>query len=210
MTFRPEETVRTRARLREIIPEQDSVRVLQKDLDRLNRVARDFIALSPFLVLATSGRRGRVSVSPRGDRPGFVEVHDDRTLLIPDRLGNQRLDCFENILDDPRVGLIFLVPGHPETLRISGTAAIVRDSAAQARLAHGGREPALILAVRAEQVFMHCAKAFLRSRLWQAETWPARRTAPSLAQWVSEAVPSELTEAEIQEIHDEDAATRLY
>ncbi|WP_138468905.1 MSMEG_1061 family FMN-dependent PPOX-type flavoprotein [Poseidonocella sp. HB161398] len=210
MSFRPDETITSHARLREIIPDQTSVRVTGKDRDRLTGLAREFIALSPFLILATSGRTGQVAVSPRGDRPGFAEVFDDRTLLIPDRLGNQRLDSFENVLSDPRVGLIFLVPGHPETLRIAGTAVIARDRAAQERLAHNGRRPDLILAVRVEQVFMHCAKAFTRARLWQSGTWPARRSAPSLAQWVAEAVPSELTVAEIQEIHDEDAETRLY
>lgn len=210
MAFAPEETITTQERLRELIPRQESLRVIQKDLTEINDVAKAFILLSPFAILATKGERGLVSVSPRGDLPGFVEVYDSKTLLLPDRLGNQRVDSFENILRDGAVGLIFVVPGHPETLRVSGTARIVRDSAVQKRLAHKGREPDLTLAIEVEQVFMHCSKAFVRSALWRVETWPERRSAPTLADWVAAAVPGDLSVQDIQSIHDDDARTRLY
>ncbi|MBT9382328.1 pyridoxamine 5'-phosphate oxidase family protein [Pseudooceanicola sp. CBS1P-1] len=210
MTFTPKSPVTSRAALRAILPEPTSVRVLHKDMSRLNALARDFIALSPFAVLSTRGADGSIATSPRGDAAGFVRVADDHTLLLPDRLGNQRLDSFENILRHPEVGLLFLIPGHTETLRVSGRAQILRDEDIRAALAHNGRLPDLALAITVERVFMHCSKAFVRSALWRSETWPARRSAPTLAQWAAEAAPSELNLTQIQEMHDEDARTRLY
>ncbi|WP_161555758.1 MSMEG_1061 family FMN-dependent PPOX-type flavoprotein [Mangrovicoccus ximenensis] len=210
MTFKPTDPVTSLAALREIIPDPVSVRVRNKDMTFLNGLARAFIALSPLAVLATRAPDGSVATSPRGDAPGFAKVHDERTLFLPDRLGNHRLDSFRNILANPDIGLLFMVPGHTETLRIAGTAQILRDADIREALAHNGRVPDLALAVTVGTVFMHCSKAFVRSALWKPATWPGRGSAPTLAQWAAEAVPSDLDAGQIQDMHDRDAATRLY
>ena len=155
MALEPEETIVSQARLRELIPLQDSRNVIEKDMGVLNHLALAFIALSPFTVIATKGKDGLIDTSPRGDPAGFVEVYDSTTLILPDRLGNQRADTYENILHDPSVGLIFLIPGQTETLRVAGQGRIVRDAAISARLAVNGREPLLVLVVDVKQVFMH-------------------------------------------------------
>lgn len=210
MTFNPEETITTEKRLRELLPCTDSRNVLEKDLDHINEIAGKFIELSPFAILATKGKDGSVDVSPRGDPVGFVEVYDENTLILPDRLGNDRADSMMNILENPDIGLIFVIPGHTETLRVVGRARIVHDKEIQTRHAINGREPLLALVIDVDRVFMHCSKAFVRSGLWRTETWGERRAAPSLAEWVEVAVPSEYSIDDLQEIHDNDAKTRLY
>jgi len=132
--------------------------------------------------LTSRGTDGRLDVLPKGDPAGFVQVLDEKTLAIPDRPGNNRLDTFENVLADPQIGLIFLIPGNGDTLRISGRARLVRDRALQARLAVNGKEPQLILVVAVEQAFMHCPKCIVRSRFWSPEHWPDRATIPTLAE----------------------------
>jgi uncharacterized protein len=209
MTFKAEEIVDTRRRLRELLEEPDSG-VTDKDLDHLNEVARKFVAMSPFLLLSTKGSDGRMDVSPKGDPGGFVEVFDNKTLIIPDRLGNQRVDTFENLLVDPSIGLLFLIPGHTETLRVSGTAKIVQDSSVQERHAVNGKKPLLALVVTVEQVFMHCSKCLVRSRLWQTEHWPTRRSAPTLAEWVHSVNLPQHSVEQLQSCHDKDATQRLY
>ena len=209
MTFKAEEIVDTRQRLRELLEEPDAG-VTEKDLDHLNEVARRFVAMSPFLLLSTKGADGRMDVSPKGDPGGFVEVFDNKTLIIPDRLGNQRVDTFENLLVDPSIGLLFLIPGHTETLRVSGTAKIVLDSYVQERHAVNGKKPLLALVVTVEQVFMHCSKCLVRSRLWQTEHWPTRRSAPTLAEWVHSVNLPQHSVEQLQSWHDKDATQRLY
>lgn len=209
MTFKAEETVDTRQRLRELLEEPDAG-VTEKDLDHLNEIARRFVAMSPFLLLSTKGSDGRMDVSPKGDPGGFVEVFDNKTLIIPDRLGNQRVDTFENLLVDPSIGLLFLIPGHTETLRVSGTAKIVLDSYVQERHAVNGKKPLLALVVTVEQVFMHCSKCLVRSRLWQTEHWPTRRSAPTLAEWVHSVNLPQHSVEQLQSWHDKDATQRLY
>lgn len=157
-------------------------RAVRKQLPALDPHARAYVAASPFALLATSGPDGSCDVSPRGDGPGFVRVLDDRTLAIPDRPGNRRLDSLRNILTNPGVGLIFLVPGMEETLRVNGRARIVRDAPWLDEMVVQGKRPTLALLVEVEEVFFHCAKAFRRSHLWEPETWPARGTLPTLGQ----------------------------
>jgi PPOX class probable FMN-dependent enzyme len=187
MNFIVSEPVDTEERLRAILPRWTG-NASRKDHDRVNQVAAAFIACSPFVVISSAAEHGGHDVSPKGDEPGFVAVHDEKTLIIPDRLGNHRLDTFENLLTDPRVGLLFLIPGHTETLRITGTGQVARDAALRERFGVNGRLPELALVVTVEQVFMHCSKSLVRSKLWSPETWVHADDAPSLAQWVKSAV----------------------
>lgn len=157
-----------------------------KIMPRLDRHARAFIALSPFLVLATADGVGGVDASPRGDAPGFVAMLDDATLLIPDRPGNRRVDSFSNVLRHAGVGLIFLVPGFNETVRVNGTAHVITDAGLLAPLAAQGKMPATGLVVSIREVFFHCGKALIRSRLWDASRQVNRDTFPSLGRIVAE------------------------
>ncbi len=140
----------------------------------LDETAIDFIAHSPLMLLATADRDGRPDVSPKGDAAGFVAVEDSQTLLIPDRKGNRLVFTLQNILANPRVALIFLVPGTEETLRVHGSAELTEDPAILQRLTARGQPALLAIRVRVEACFFHCAKAFKRSRLWQRETWPEK------------------------------------
>jgi PPOX class probable FMN-dependent enzyme len=143
-----------------------------KIIDRLDVHCRAFIARSPFFMLATSSADGRCDVSPRGGPPGFVEVLDEQRLVFADAKGNKLLDSLRNILETGRAGLVFLIPGLDETLRVNGRASVTRDPDVLARHEiQGGRPPRLAIGVEVEEAFLHCAKAFLRSGLWQPETW---------------------------------------
>jgi hypothetical protein len=173
--------VTSRDELRRIVGEP-SERALTKDIARLDAPARAFIAQAPFLLLATSGRDGRCDVSPKGDAPGFVRVLDERRLAIPDRPGNKRLDGMKNLVENPHVGLIFLVPGKEDTLRVNGRAWITRDPELLAALAAQGKTPRLAIGVEVEECFLHCPKAFRRSRLWEPASWTGAGVLPSMAQ----------------------------
>lgn len=159
---------------------------IKKQLDHLDGNCRRFIALSPFLCLATAGEKGTDN-SPRGDAPGFVEVQDERTLLIPDRPGNNRLDSLANVVRNPQVGLLFLIPGVTETLRVNGRARIVTSPQILERFAVNGRAPASVILVETEEVFLHCSKALIRSRLWQEDAKVDRKVLPSLGRMIAEA-----------------------
>ncbi len=198
------------SRLRELLPEFKGSNTDLKVTDKINPVAKRFIALAPFVVVATKASEGLIDISPKGDPAGFVEVYDEKTLIIPDRLGNHRVDGFVNILTDANVGLIFIVPGHGDTLRVSGKARIVKDQNISKRLAVNGKEPLLALVVNVEEVFMHCSKSFIRSRLWHPDKWQPRRTAPTLAEWVVGTVDREQGVDEVQTIHTDDEEKRLY
>jgi len=163
----------------------------KKVLHRLDRFCRDFIALSPFLVIATSDGAGNADASPRGDAPGFVAVLDDTTLLIPDRRGNNRVDTFSNILASPAVGLILFVPGIDETLRINGKAKVCQDAALLAPLAAQGVTPSIGLQVSVEQAYFHCGKAMMRPRLGsRSRRWSAGAFQASAASSPSRPRPS--------------------
>ena len=163
--------VTTIEELREMMGQPSEI-ALRKDIARLDEHCRAFIARAPFVLVATADAAGRCDVSPKGDAPGFVMVVDDHHLLIPDRPGNKRFDGMRNILENPRIGLIFLVPGSEETLRINGRARIVRDPEWLERLAAQGKTPQLAIAVEVEESFLHCAKCVKRSGLWDRERWP--------------------------------------
>jgi hypothetical protein len=158
--------------------------VKKKCVDRLDGHCRDFIALSPFLVLGTANAEGKADVSPRGDPPGFVKVLDDRTLLIPDRPGNNLLDSLSNIIANPDVGLLFVIPGFEETLRVNGRADVVRDPALLAPLAVAGKAPKVAIRVAVREAYLHCAKSFRRARLWDPAARVPRSALPSLGKMV--------------------------
>jgi uncharacterized protein len=172
--------ITSEAELRELLGEP-SERVVKKERTRLHPHDRAWLAASPFCLLATAGPEGTCDVSPKGDPAGFTLVLDDRTLAIPDRPGNRRADGFRNILANPHVGLIYLVPGREETLRINGRARLVREAPFFDRMVVRGHRPTVALLVEIEQIFFHCAKAFKRSELWQPESWPAADALPSMA-----------------------------
>jgi PPOX class probable FMN-dependent enzyme len=157
-----------------------------KDLTRLDKHCRAFIALSPFLVLATADAEGRMDASPRGDAPGFVLVLDDTTLLLPDRPGNNRVDSFGNIVAHPGVALIFLVPGIEETLRVNGRARLTTDAALLAAAEAQGKVPRAGVLITVEQAFFHCAKALKRSRLWDPTQHVERQSFPSLGKIIAD------------------------
>jgi len=158
------------AELRELLG-TPSRGALAKERDRLHELDREWLAASPFCLVATSGADGTCDVSPKGDPAGFTLVLDDATVVLPERPGNRRADGFLNILNNPHVGLVFFVPGRGDTLRINGRARLVRDAPYFDRLVVRGHRPVLAVVVEIEQVFHHCAKAFLRSGLWDPSTW---------------------------------------
>ncbi|MEM8606868.1 MAG: MSMEG_1061 family FMN-dependent PPOX-type flavoprotein [Myxococcota bacterium] len=155
-----------RARIRAPLPA-----IEHKVLDHIDSLCRDFIEASPFVVMASRSSGGWLDVSPKGDPAGFVRVLDEHHLAIPDRPGNRRLDTFQNLLANPQLALIFLVPGKGETLRVSGEARIVRDAALRESMAVKGRAPEFATVVYVERAFMHCPKCVMRSGLWKPETW---------------------------------------
>ena len=156
---------------------EPSERAVRKSLGRLDRHCRRFIELSPFVVLASAGADGRVDCSPRGDPAGFVAILDDRTILIPDRRGNNRADSLTNIIENPYVGLLFMIPGVDETLRLNGRTKLTTDPVRLEPLAVNGRMPRSGLVVEVEEVFLQCTKALVRSRLWADETRVDRQAA---------------------------------
>jgi PPOX class probable FMN-dependent enzyme len=183
---------------------------LRKQLAGLDAHCREFIAHAPFVLVATANAAGQCDVSPKGDAPGFVRVLDDRHLAIPDRPGNKRLDGMRNILGNPHVGLIFLIPGRRETLRVNGRACITRDETLLASMEALGKRPLLAIGVEIEEVYLHCAKAFIRSALWQPERWPSLERLASAAQMFWDQTRPACTVDELARHLDEGYARRLY
>jgi PPOX class probable FMN-dependent enzyme len=184
-------------------------RAFTKTLNKLDDLCLEFIARSPFILISSCDSVGRQDVSPKGDPPGFVQVIDDRTLAIPERPGNRRADTFRNVLQNPRVGLIFLVPGKAETLRVSGTARIVRDAWVRERMAVGERVPQLALIVTVEEAFVHCTKCMVRSKLWQPDTWNPHGLV-TIGQAIVTHAKADMSVAEMQALTENDERTRLY
>lgn len=194
--------------LRAIVGEPDHY-VATKVKDRLSPVQRDWLAHSPLCFVATTDADGRVDVSPKGDPPGFVHVVDDTTIAIPERPGNKRVDGYRNVLDNPHVGTLFLIPGRGDTLRINGTAKVLADADYFDALAVKGKRPLLALEVAVEEVFFHCAKAFLRSDAWDPSTWNPSAL-PSVAQLLK-SLRQDWSQAELDEYYSEESTRqRLY
>lgn len=182
-----------------------------KELPALDRHGRAFIAQAPLVLLGTCAGDGRCDVSPRGDAPGFVEVLDDQRLVIPERPGNKRFDSLRNILETGRIGLLFMVPGVEETLRVNGRAVLTREPALLARLQARGKLPWLAIGVTVEETFLHCAKALKRSALWQTQTWPRRGALPTLAEMLLDQIrPTDAGLGDYETAIAESYAKRLY
>jgi hypothetical protein len=202
--------VKSEDELRELVGRPTS-RAALKERSVLDEHCRAFIARSPFLLMATASPDGRCDVSPKGDSPGFVLVLDDHRLVIPDRPGNKRLDGMMNLVTNPYVGLIFIVPGREETLRVNGRACITRDPELLERAAVQGKTPLLAVGVEVEQCFLHCAKAFRRSHLWKHDEWPGPDILPSMACVLFDQIrPEGVTLQEYERDIEEGYAKRLY
>jgi uncharacterized protein len=175
--------------------------------DRLSEDHQLWLTASPLGFVATTDAAGRVDVSPKGDPPGFVHVIDDVTIAIPERPGNRRVDGFLNVLQQPHVGTVFLIPGRGDTLRINGTATVLSDAAYFDDMAVDGKRPILALEIAVEEVFFHCAKAFLRSNAWLPDTWDPT-SVPTVAQ-LARAVKPDMTDAELETYYAEDTMRRI-
>ena len=184
-------------------------RVLAKERTTLHDRDVEWLAASPFCLVATSGADGTCDVSPKGDPPGFTLVLDGQTIAIPERPGNRRADGFRNILANPHVGLIYLVPGRKETLRINGRARLIREAPFFDEMVVKGHRPQLALLVEIEQIFFHCMKAFLRSRLWEPESWHPDALPPH-AQIVKSVQPCEETLEELERYYGPQYAAQIY
>jgi hypothetical protein len=189
-----------------------------KTMVRIDRYARQYIELSPFCCLATSDGRGNADVTPRGDKPGFVRILDENTLLIPERPGNNRMDSLRNIIENPAVGLLFLVPGFEDTLRVNGRGRVTKDPRLLAQCTVDGKTPKFGVVLAVDEAFLHCAKAFRRSRLWEAGAQVPRATMPTLARMIMDQMAEKANEAKPPEAEvravdaeiEEDYRTQLY
>ncbi len=184
---------------------------INKVISYLDKHCLDFIAKAPLLFLATSDAQGNCDVSPRGDQPGFVLVLDDKRLVIPERPGNKRFDSLGNILENPRVGLLFIIPGLEETLRINGRASIIKDKNLLQRLEAHGKPPLVGVGVAVDECFIHCAKSFKRANLWEPATWLGKEQLPKAATMLADhARQLALTEDQIARTLKESYENRLY
>lgn len=201
-------TITTLGQLREFIPPPSGPAVA-KEIDHIDEHARGFIARAPFALIATANAEGKCDVSPKGDVPGFVQVLDDHTLVIPDRPGNQRADSLQNILANPHIGMLMIIPGVDWTLRVNGRAELVRDPDVLQRCAVDGKLPLLGIAMHVEELFFHCPKCFLRSQLWDTTQWMSPEEQP---RWASvlrahtklDAIPIEVIEKALNADHTPD------
>jgi PPOX class probable FMN-dependent enzyme len=200
--------ITSEAELRELLGEPVP-RAVSKERVALHERDKEWLAASPFCLVATSAADGTCDVSPKGDPPGFTLVLDDTTIAIPERPGNRRADGFRNVLANPHVGLLYLVPGRGETLRINGRARLVREAPFFDAMIVKGHRPRLALVVEIEQIFFHCAKAFLRSKLWEPESWNPGALPPH-AQIVKSVQQTPETLQELEHYYGAQYATRLY
>lgn len=202
-------TIADAAALKEIIGEPKPA-IANKEMQALDGHFRHFISLCPFLCISTADAEGNQDISPRGDPPGFVKVLDDRTVLIPDRKGNRRVDTMRNILENPNVGLMLMLPGVEEIVRINGKASLTDDPTLLADCAVNGSAPALGIVVKIDDVFFHCAKAVIRSKLWKPETPIQRSEFPTYGEIVRDQRDPDADVDAINASLQSDYKTRLY
>ena len=201
--------IRDESGLRELY-ELPSALVARKEIDHLDEHCRRYLALCRFALIASADAEGRADVTPRGGPAGFISVLDERTLVIPDATGNRRLDTFRNVVQTGRAGLLLLLPGRGQTLRINGRACVSADPELLGSLQAVGKPPRAALVIAVEEVFTHCPKAFVRSGLWDPETWPAKDDQPSPARMLRDHVGDpELTLADAEQAMIDAVTLRL-
>ncbi len=201
-------TVANDAELRTVYP-PPAPRAGQKVLDHLDIHCRNFIELSPFCVLSSSDADGQADASPRGDPPGFVKILDDKTLLLPDRPGNNQVDSLQNVVENPGVGLLFFVPGMNETLRVKGKAEITTDPELLNPLIVAGKPPRSGLKIEVDEAFLHCGRALIRGRIWDADAQIDRSSYPTYGQVLADQIAG-ANAREIDADEDEANRERLY
>lgn len=188
-----------------------SKNVSNKTIDYLDHHCQDYISKSPIVFLSTADSNGHCDTSPRGDAPGFVHIVDQHHFVIPERPGNKRMDSLRNIVANPHIGLIFVIPGLEETLRVNGKACIIKDSEILNKMEVNGKIPLLGIGVQVEECYIHCAKAFKRSKLWQSETWLPNNQLPNPANILADHINlPDVTSAKVQISLDESYSKRLY
>lgn len=209
------ESFSTEEELREYIG-QPSELAVQKTIPFLDKYCSEFVERSPFVMIGTASVTGRADVSPRGDHSGFVRVLDKHTLFIPDRPGNKRLDTISNIMSNPNVGLLFLVPGFEDCLRVNGLAYIVKDDRLLKDSKVSGRTPKIGVLIRVQEAYLHCAKAIKRSHLWEEESLQDRAELPSIGQMVLEQTsqstkhPTKKEISEVDKFIEDDYRNQMY
>ena len=184
--------------------------IVAKQIDRIDDVCRAIIEKSPFVVVASADANGYPDISPKGDPPGFVRVIDEKHLAIPDRPGNRRVDTFKNILANPYVAIIFIIPGKGETLRVTGECRIVRDVGLRESMAIKDKVPEFALVVHVERVLVHCPKCVIRAGLWKPEAWPDSTLTAGIDDAMIAHAKLDLTPEEMHEAAVEDGAATLY
>ncbi|MBR72362.1 MAG: pyridoxamine 5'-phosphate oxidase [Rhodospirillaceae bacterium] len=204
-----EEVITTIAELRKVIAPANQ-RVMDKSIDHIDDLARRFIEKSPFLIIASQRPDKQLDLSPRGDPAGFVKIIDKRTIIIPDRTGNRRMDTFENIIQNPEIALYFLIPGNGDTLRVNGEASIIRDKKLASCFEVQGSIPEMLLLIRIKRVMSHCPKCMIRSGLWDTNKWPDSEDVPTLAEMMVAHGKLEMSIKDMQKIVDRDARVRVY
>jgi len=204
------EILSSEAEIRDLIGYPSEI-VKKKAIQHLDDHCRNFIAMSPLLFISTADDQGFCDVSPRGDAPGSVLVLDEYHLVIPERPGNRRIDSLRNILLNPRIGIIFMIPGLEETLRINGKAFVIKDENILEQMRSRDKQPLLGIGVEVEECFIHCAKAFKRSKVWDNQSWAMDDTLPSVSAILKDHVnSSEYTEEVIRKGLEESYEKRLY
>jgi len=183
---------------------------IEKSIDKLDGVCKEFISRSTFIVIASANSNGELDASPKGDPEGFVKILDDKHLAIPDRPGNRRADTFENLISNPHVAIIFFVPGKGETLRVNGEARIVRDEDLRKSMSINGQIPRFAMVVRIEEAFMHCPKCIARSGLWEHESWPDSSNTASIAEAVITHADLNITPEEYKKLMVSEDRVKLY
>lgn len=209
MPYEPKEVVTDPEQFRSIMGEPHENQVL-KIIDHIDKHVAAWIARCPFVVLASANAAGMMDVSPKGDPAGFVQVLDEKTLAIPDRLGNHRADTFRNILENPQIALLFVVPKRREVVRVSGKAMVVRDRELRESMVVNGKIPEFALIVQVEKALFHCGKAMIRSNMWKPENWGSIEGLPSYAQAVRDHGRPSTTLEELEERFRRNEAERLY
>lgn len=184
--------------------------VVEKVMDHIDDISRGIIEKSPFIVLASATSDGYPDISPKGDPAGFVRVLSQKYLAIPDRPGNKRMDTFTNILENPYLAAIFLIPGKGETLRVTGESRIVRDQALRESMAVNGRVPEFAIVIHVERVLIHCPKCIARSKLWEPDAWPDSAGTADIAQAMIVHANLDTTPEELDAMAEKEGLTRLY